>query len=65
MQLRRTDEVPPEARRREVFLALVEAQDRDLGVAASRQFVAETFGLSERLVRLIEEEGLDREWPPL
>jgi hypothetical protein len=59
------DEAPPEALRREVFLALVEAQDQEVGVARSRQLVAKRFGLSEQLVRLIEEEGLDQEWPPL
>jgi hypothetical protein len=55
----------PEERRREVFLALVEAQDRKASVAQSRRLVAERFGLSERQVREIEQEGLDRQWPPL
>jgi hypothetical protein len=65
MYPRKTEEAPPEARRKEIFLALVEVQDQDVGVAKSRQIVAERFGLSESQVKMIEEEGLDHEWPPL
>jgi hypothetical protein len=59
------EEVLPEARRMEIFLALVETQDQDVGVARSRQLVATRFGVSEDQVKRIEQEGLDREWPPL
>ena len=55
----------PEERRREIFLALVEAQDKDLGVPQSREAVARRFGLSVEDVRQIEREGLDASWPPL
>jgi hypothetical protein len=55
----------PEDRRKEIFLALVEAQDREEGVTQSRRSVAERFGVSEDQVRQIEREGLDRQWPPL
>ena len=55
----------PEDRRREIFLALVEAQDRDLGVPQSREAVARRFDLSVAEVRQIEREGLDASWPPL
>jgi hypothetical protein len=55
----------PEERRKEIFLALVEAQDQDLAVALSREVVARRFGVSETLIRQIEREGLDRVWPPL
>ena len=55
----------PEDRRREVFLALVEAQDKDLGVPQSREAVARRFDLSVEEVRQIEREGLDASWPPL
>lgn len=65
MALRKAEETPPEPRRREIFLALVEAQDHDMGVAQSRRHVAERFGVSETQVRQIEQEGLDQEWPPL
>ena len=55
----------PEERRKEIFLALVEAQDQDLNVALSREVVGRRFGVSEAVVRQIEREGLDRLWPPL
>ena len=60
-----TAERLPEARRREIFLALVEAQDQAMSVPESRKAVAERFGVSEDEVREIEQEGLDNEWPPL
>ena len=60
-----SDEPLPEPRRKEIFLALVEAQDRKMSPAASRKLVAGRFGVSEGQVREIEEEGLDKEWPPL
>jgi hypothetical protein len=59
------EETLPEPRRMEIFLALVETQDQDVGVARSRQLVATRFGVSEDQVKRIEQEGLDREWPPL
>jgi DNA-directed RNA polymerase specialized sigma subunit len=55
----------PEERRKEIFSALVEAQDRQMTVAQSRKEIANRFGLSESQVRRIEQEGLDNEWPPL
>src|SRR5262245_49515674 len=55
----------PEERRKEVFRALVEEQDRELGVGRARRTVAARFGLTEAQVRRIEQEGLDGEWPPL
>jgi hypothetical protein len=65
MLSKQIDELPPEARRKEIFFALVEAQDQDVGVVRSRQVVAQRFGVSEQQVRQIEQEGLDHEWPPL
>lgn len=55
----------PEDRRKEIFLALVEAQDKELGVLQSREDVARRFDLSVAEVRQIEREGLDSSWPPL
>lgn len=60
-----TDEYPSEALRKEIFLALVEAQDQNMGVPQSREFVARRFGVTASQVRQIEEEGLDHQWPPL
>ena len=51
--------------RRAAFLALVEAQDAGKGVVLSRKEVAERFGITDREVRRIEQEGLDASWPPL
>jgi hypothetical protein len=65
MALQKREESLPEAVRKEVFQALVEAQDRDMGVAQSRKVVAERFGLSDAQVKQIEREGLDAQWPPL
>ena len=59
------DKPLPEPRRKEIFLALVEAQDHGMSPAASRKLVAWRFGVSEGQVREIEQEGLDKEWPPL
>ena len=60
-----SDEPLPEPRRKEIFLALVEAQDRGMSPAESRKAVAERYGVSEGQVRQIEREGLDNSWPPL
>jgi hypothetical protein len=54
-----------EDRRKEIFLALVDAQDHEMGVAHSRRLVAQRFAVSESQVREIEREGMDRQWPPL
>ena len=56
----------PEERRKEIFLALVEAQDlHEFSVPQSRKLIAERFSISEAEVRQIEREGLDQIWPPL
>ena len=59
------DEPLPEDRRKEIFLALVDAQDHEMDVAQSRRLVVERFGINESQVRQIEREGMDRQWPPL
>jgi hypothetical protein len=52
--------------RRDVFQALVNTQDMGImSVAQSRQHVMKQFELTEAQVRQIEEEGLEKEWPPL
>ena len=65
MSTRTVDDSTPEPRRKEIFLALVEAQDQRVGVAQSRKLVAKQFGVTETLIRAIEREGLDAQWPPL
>ena len=59
------DKPLPEPRRKDIFLALVEAQDHGMSPAESRKVVAERYGVSEGQVRQIEREGLDNSWPPL
>src|SRR5262249_60216750 len=54
-----------EERRKEIFLALVDAQDQELSVGQSRKEIAEKFNISESQIRDIEREGIDQQWPPL
>ncbi len=53
------------AARREVFLRLVRLQDRGCAVSDSFEQVAAEFQISVSLLRMIEQEGLKQEWPPL
>jgi hypothetical protein len=55
----------PEPVRKEIFLALVEAQDQEMTVAESRTVIAGRFGIAEQQMAAIEREGLDNAWPPL
>ncbi len=54
-----------EPKRKEIFLALVEAQDQKMSVARSREVIAEQFGVDDEQIKQIEREGLDNQWPPL
>jgi hypothetical protein len=54
-----------EERRKEIFAALVGAQDRGVPVAQSRREVADRFGVTPDQVAEIERDGMDNEWPPL
>jgi len=65
MPQRKLEESPPETLRQEIFKALVDAQDQEMGVARSRKVIAERFGVSESQIKEIEQEGLDQQWPPL
>jgi hypothetical protein len=51
--------------RRDIFHALVTTQDVVLNVPRSRQIVTERFDITETQLRQIEDEGLEKEWPPL
>jgi hypothetical protein len=52
--------------RQEIFHALVTTQDMGImTVPQSRQHVTRQFDITEAQVRQIEEEGLEKEWPPL
>jgi hypothetical protein len=58
-------ELPTEELRRQIFAALVEAQDQGERVVRSRVDVAERFGVTRQVVERIEREGLAGRWPPL
>ncbi len=52
--------------KKEIFHALVATQDTGLmTVAQSREKVAQEFEITDAQLRQIEEEGLEKEWPPL
>jgi hypothetical protein len=51
--------------RREIFQDLVLTQDVVPNVPQSRQIVTKRFEITEAQLRQIEEEGLEKEWPPL
>jgi hypothetical protein len=51
--------------RREIFHTLVMTQDVVPNVPRSRQIVSEKYDITEAQLRQIEEEGLEKEWPPL
>ena len=55
--------IVPIERRREVFAAIVAAQDAGQTVAESHESVAEAFGVTKAQVKAIEKEGLAAEWP--
>jgi hypothetical protein len=55
----------PELVRKEIFSALVEAQDREVVGRRIPCEIARRFGISEEVLRAIERKGRDHEWPPL
>lgn len=51
--------------RREIFENLVKTQDQGFPVPRSREMVTQKFDITEAQLKTIEEEGLEKEWPPL
>lgn len=51
--------------RQEIFKDLVMTQDVVTNVRKSYQLVTEKFEITDAQLRQIEDEGLDKEWPPL
>jgi len=52
--------------RKEIFSSLVSMQDSGtMTVADSRQAVIKQYKISDVQLRQIEEEGIDKDWPPL
>ncbi len=60
-----TETRPSEDKRKEIFLALVEAQDGHMTVTESRRVISKRFGITLDELRRVERDGLDNEWPPL
>lgn len=62
-------ETIPEGTRKEIFEAVVRGQDLAMARGESpgdiRNQVAEEYGVSADVVREIEDEGIDKAWPPL
>jgi hypothetical protein len=51
--------------RQEIFKDLVMTQDVVMNVRKSYEMVTEKYEITEAQLRQIEDEGLDKEWPPL
>ncbi len=51
--------------RQEIFFDLVMTQDVVQNVPRSKQIVTEKFEITEAQLKQIEDEGLEKEWPPL
>jgi len=52
--------------RKEIFHTLVSTQDLGImSVAQSRQQITKQYEITEAQLRQIEDEGLNKEWPPL
>jgi hypothetical protein len=54
-----------ESRRKDIFRALVDAQDHQTSVLQSRAIIAKRFGVDAKQLKSIEQEGIDNDWPPL
>ena len=51
--------------KQEIFKDLVMTQDVVTNVRKSYQIVTEKYEITDAQLRQIEDEGLDKEWPPL
>ena len=51
--------------RQEIFHALVTTQDAGGNVRKSYQLITEKYEITDAQLRQIEDEGIDKEWPPL
>ena len=51
--------------RRDIFRDLVATQDLGMPVRRSYQIITEKYELSDAQLKQIEDEGLEKEWPPL
>jgi len=52
--------------RKDIFRALVLTQDQaQMSVAESFQTVMKQFSITEHMLKVIQDEGIEKEWPPL
>jgi len=52
--------------KKEIFNALVVIQDQgDLSVTDSKKRIMEQFHVTENQLKQIQDEGIEKEWPPL
>jgi hypothetical protein len=51
--------------RKEIFHTLVATQDAEHNVRKSYDVVTERYAITAAQLRQIEDEGVDKEWPPL
>jgi hypothetical protein len=51
--------------RRDIFRDLVATQDLGMPVRRSYQIITEKYEISDVQLRQIEDEGIEKEWPPL
>ncbi len=49
----------------DIFQELVETQDSVKNVRKSYEVITEKFEINEDQLKAIEDEGLDKQWPPL
>jgi hypothetical protein len=65
MSLQEKPDSMPIERRKEIFLALVQAQDEGMSVEQSRREIGQRFETTKKQIQSIEREGMDNGWPPL
>ena len=51
--------------RREIFQTLVATQDEGMKVSQSFEHVSKQYEISDSQIRQIQEEGIEKQWPPL
>lgn len=52
--------------KKEIFRSLVAVQDQgDMTVPDSMKHVCQLFGITDHQLRQIQDEGINKEWPPL
>jgi hypothetical protein len=55
----------PIDKKRQIFAELVELQDKGFSPRESKQMLANKYIITLWVIQHIEDEGIDREWPPL